>query len=86
MDVFYLHTGQYQTGQNLTILTTEDKVTKAEFEARIKELQAKGISPRIAERIAKKERRLQSPQHKKAVARRVEMATIRFEATGKFNL
>jgi hypothetical protein len=57
-------------------------VTRTEFQARIAELTAKGISPRAAERMAKRERRLHSPQHKAAVARKLEAATLRFEATG----
>lgn len=56
------------------------------FQARIAELTAKGISPRIAERMARKERKLASPQHKAAVARRLALADTRFEATGVFAL
>jgi hypothetical protein len=52
-------------------------VTRAQFDARIAELTAKGISPRAAERMAKRERRLHSPQHKAAVARRWAMAQDR---------
>jgi hypothetical protein len=57
-------------------------MTRAEFQARIAELIARGYSPRAAERTAKRERRLHSPQHKAAVARRMGGAADRFEATG----
>ena len=59
-------------------------MSKNEYQARIAELISKGFSPKIAEKRANKERRLRSPQHKAAVARRVEAATMRFEATGEF--
>ncbi len=57
-------------------------MTKQEFQSRIAELIAKGYSPRTAERIAKRERRLRSPRHKAAVARRLAAADARFERTG----
>lgn len=60
-------------------------MTKAEFQTRIAELIAKGWTPKAAEKRARKERRLQSPQHKAAVARRVGLADARFEVTGQTN-
>lgn len=57
-------------------------MSKTEYQARIAELIAKGYTPKAAERRARKERRLRSPQHKAAVARRLEGAIDRFERTG----
>jgi hypothetical protein len=57
-------------------------MSKIEFENRIAELIAKGYSPRTAERVAKRERRLRNLQHKAAVARRLAAADARFERTG----
>lgn len=54
------------------------------LQARIDELIAKGWTAKAAERQAKRERRLNSPQHKAAIERRVEAATQRFEATGDY--
>ena len=60
-------------------------MSKTEFQARIAELTAKGHSPRTAERIAKRERKARSPQHKAAQARRLAMADARFERTGNID-
>jgi len=57
-------------------------MTREQFQARIAELTARGYTSRAAERVAKKERRLRSPRHKAAVTRKLEAATLRYEATG----
>ena len=62
---------------------TPQRVAPA-LQARIDELTTKGYTARAAERVARNERRLRSPRHKAAIARRVEAATMRFEATGDY--
>lgn len=44
--------------------------SRTKFEARVTELTARGYTQRQAERVAKRERRLASPLHTRAVARR----------------
>ena len=63
---------------------TPQRAAAQAFQVRIDELTGKGWTARAAERHARKERRLRSPRHKAAVARRVEAATIRFEGTGDY--
>jgi hypothetical protein len=53
---------------------------------RIDELVAKGYPLPLAIKKAAREARLQSPQHKQAIARRLAMADARFERTGDFRL
>jgi len=67
-----------------TTIQATDKLTKrADFIAqRITELRSIGYSAIAAERRAAKDWRLQSPQHKAAVARRVALADERLQATG----
>ncbi len=58
------------------------KTTKQAYEARIQELLAAGRSRKYAEHVARTERRLASPQHKAAVARKLSHADARYDATG----
>lgn len=60
-------------------------VTPSPYTLRIEGLVAKGWTLKAAEKRARKERRLQSPQHKAAVARRVGQADDRFEVTGNLD-
>ena len=48
-------------------------MNKVEFQIRITELIARGWTPKAAEKRARKEWCLKSPQHKAAVARRLGM-------------
>ena len=57
---------------------------QAALQARIDELIGKGWTARTAERHARRERKRRSPRHKAAIDRRVEAATMRFEATGDY--
>lgn len=55
-------------------------MTKTEFQTLIADLIAKGYTPRAAERIARKRRKLASPAHKVAQARRCALAAEASEA------
>ncbi len=55
-------------------------MTKTQYTDRIAELQSKGFSLKSAERIAKRERKLQSPQHLAAIKRNAAMAADRLAA------
>jgi hypothetical protein len=57
---------------------------QAAKQKRIDELVAKGYSQKLAAKKAAREARLRSPQHKRAVARRIALADARFERTGDF--
>lgn len=57
-------------------------MTRAQFDARILELIAKGYTSKAADRTARKERRRAHPQHRAAIARRLALADARFERTG----
>lgn len=79
------HDGSPDLNNTGDVVMAETNSTKPSLsQARIAELTAKGYTARAAERVAKRERKLASPQHKAAVARRLALADTRFEATGEF--
>jgi uncharacterized protein YoaH (UPF0181 family) len=59
---------------------------QAAKQRRIDELVAQGYSAKLATKKAAREARLRSPQHKRAMARRLAMADARFERVGEFRL
>lgn len=59
-------------------------MSKQEFEMRLAALQAK-YGPNVALKMARRERRARSPQHKSAMARRRGLADVAIATTGEFH-
>lgn len=59
-------------------------MTAKEFNARLAELSLR-YGSNVALKMARRERKARHPLHKAAVTRRVEMADMAIETTGKFH-
>lgn len=59
-------------------------MTKAEFQAKVIEFQARGYSPKAADKMARRVRKALNPARKAALARQLDAAVARAErlATG----
>ena len=66
------------------ILQSPAESATAAHAARVAELIGKGYTLRAAERVANRERTAAHPLHIRAIQRKVEAATRRFESTGEF--
>lgn len=71
-----------ETATNTPTVTPAETKRSAFIAARTAELQAKGYTAKNAARRAAKDWRLQSPAHKRAIARCVALADARLEVTG----
>lgn len=64
--------------------TTQGPMSRGEFNVRVSDLTLR-YGENVALKMARRERKLRHPLHKRATARRVEIADTAIEVTGEFH-